>query len=625
MSLSFLAPQFLWALAAIPLVVALHFVRARKKRYEVSALFLWRRAQELAQRRRRFSPTLLLLLQLAFVTLAALALAQPALTLRSAPDRVFVIDASASMAARENGRTRLEGVLSEADALLGTSGRVAVVRAGLGATVALPLTEDRGALREALDVIEAADASADLSRALALARAVAPGAEVHLFTDDVPPNLESQIATANSTGPGVTLHSVGDSLGNTAGDTANGAQNLGISAFDLRGGQAFVSVVSNAPRPQEVELEVARGDAPAMRTTLLVPREGQANAAFPVDAVSSATPGTDDVYHAHINVPPSDALSLDDDAYVGSRALRAVLSPPSPPVERALGVVPGLNWRVSSAPSPGNADVEVLTSGFPAGFAAAVAGGTASGRYLVFAPPSPDAVYGTIRDWNRGDPLFRFVDLTETQVGLNSAMAPPGGDGGSGGGESGGAPSENAPANAPASEWPEGAWEVLAQTDALEPAILRLEGPNLDIIVARFHPSQTDVTNRPAFPILVANVMDAFRGDDVIPLGSPLPEGTVTLNGQPTGLRRAVVPGVYRVGDGVNERTYTSSLLSAEESRLPTGATAAVDATTAANPAGATTSRRQRGLAFWLVLAALLFLVAEWVVWARGTRGRARV
>ena len=438
MSLSFLAPQFLWALAAIPLVVALHFVRARKKRYEVSALFLWRRAQELAQRRRRFSPTLLLLLQLAFVTLAALALAQPALTLRSAPDRVFVVDASASMAAREGGGTRLEQTLSEADALLGTSGRVAVVRAGLGATVALPLTEDRGALREVLGSLEAADASADLPRALALARAVAPGAEVHLFTDDVPPNLRPNLAPPNPEAPGVTLHGVGNlgGAGDGTGNAANGAQNLGISAFDLRGGQAFVSVVNSAPRPQEVELEVTRGSAPAMRTTLLVPREGQANAAFPVETGSSAT-SAGDVYRAHINVPPSDALTLDDDAYIGSRALRAVLSPPSPPVERALGVVPGLDWRVASAPSPGNADVEVLTGGFPAGFAAAVAAGTASGRYLVFAPPNPDAVYGTIRDWNRGDPLFRFVDLTETQVGLNPAMAPPVGSGGSGGFESG--------------------------------------------------------------------------------------------------------------------------------------------------------------------------------------------
>ncbi len=585
MSLSFLAPQFLWALAAIPLVVALHFVRARKKRYEVSALFLWRRAQELAQRRRRFSPTLLLLLQLLFVTLAALALAQPALTLRSAPDRVFVIDASASMAAREDGgETRLEQALSEIDALLSDAGRVAVVRAGLGATVALPLTDDRAALREVLGGLEAADASADPIRALALARAVAPDAELHLFTDDPPPNLETSTQTAQN----VTLHRLG-------GD----AQNLGISAFDLRNGQAFVSVVNNAPRPQEVELEVTRGNAPAMRTTLLVPREGQANAAFPVEAVLGTDTLTEDFYRAHINVPPSDALSLDDDAYVSSRALRAVVSPPSPPVERALGVVPGLNWRVSASPSPGSADVEVLTNGFPAGFAEDVAAGSVTGRYFVFAPPSPDAVYGTIRDWNRGDPLFRFADLTETQVGLNPAFTLSEGD------------------------WPEGAWEVLAQTDALEPALLRLTQPDLNIIVARFHPTQTDMVSRPAFPILVANVMDAFRGEDRLELGSPLPEGTVMLNGEPTTLRRATVPGVYGVGD----RTYSVSLLSAEESRLPTGMVGATGPETdAADNAGVTTSRRQQGLAFWLVLAALLFLVAEWVVWtrgARGTRGRA--
>ena len=94
------------------------------------------------------------------MTLAALALAQPALTLRSAPDRVFVIDASASMAARgDGGETRLERALSEVDALLGGAGRVAVVRAGLGATVALPLTDDRAALREVLGGLEAADAS----------------------------------------------------------------------------------------------------------------------------------------------------------------------------------------------------------------------------------------------------------------------------------------------------------------------------------------------------------------------------------------------------------------------------------------------------------------------------------
>jgi Ca-activated chloride channel homolog len=75
--LTFLAPQFLWALLAIPIVILLHFIRARKKRQDVSALFLWKQAKEQAETRRRFSPSWLLALQLAFVTLAALALAQP--------------------------------------------------------------------------------------------------------------------------------------------------------------------------------------------------------------------------------------------------------------------------------------------------------------------------------------------------------------------------------------------------------------------------------------------------------------------------------------------------------------------------------------------------------------------
>ncbi len=108
MSLSFAAPQFLWALLSLPLIVLLHFIRARKRRQEVSALFLWRKALELAQARRRFSPSWLLLLQLMFAALASLALSQPNLTLRTAPDRVLVVDASASMAARDSDGIRLK-------------------------------------------------------------------------------------------------------------------------------------------------------------------------------------------------------------------------------------------------------------------------------------------------------------------------------------------------------------------------------------------------------------------------------------------------------------------------------------------------------------------------------------
>ena len=108
------------------------------ERLDVSALFLWQQAAQLAERRRRFSPTWLLALQLLFVSLAALALAQPSFSTSGEVERVLIVDASASMAAREGGRegatSRLERAKADAADLLDGAGRVAIIRAGLDAT-----------------------------------------------------------------------------------------------------------------------------------------------------------------------------------------------------------------------------------------------------------------------------------------------------------------------------------------------------------------------------------------------------------------------------------------------------------------------------------------------------------
>ena len=127
-----LAPNALWLLLTLPLIVLLFLIRERKRERVVSALFLWSEAQTLARRQRRISPTLLLLLQLLFAALLALALAQPRFNVAGTPPRVFVIDASASMAALEAAeageRTRLAGAAQQAQALLRGAGEVAVVR-----------------------------------------------------------------------------------------------------------------------------------------------------------------------------------------------------------------------------------------------------------------------------------------------------------------------------------------------------------------------------------------------------------------------------------------------------------------------------------------------------------------
>lgn len=547
--LSFAAPQFLWVLVALPLIILLHFIRVRRRRLEVAALFLWRQAQRLSQQRRRFSPTWLLLVQLLAVSATALALARPVLLLGGVPDRVLVIDASASMAARDSDGVRLEKAIAAAEAQLRGAGRVAVVRAGLDATVAQPLTEDHGEVRRALRELSAGDERAELRRALELARALAPEGDVHLFTDVDPPS-----------GIEATWHPVG-------GD----ALNIGISVFELRAQQAFVSVVSNHPRPQEVELTISRGEELIARTTLLVPSRGQANASLPFD-------GAPGFYRASLDVPGWDGLALDDVAYAGNRALRVVLVPPTPALERALTAIPGVTLRQLPVAPATAATYDVLVQvGHPAELP--------EGRTLLVAPAAAAPRYERLVEWDRADPLLRFVDLTGVTVGLDPALPP----------------------------LPEADWQVLARSETLEPLILRHRAPGHDVVALRFNPGQSDIVNRVAFPILIANILDAFRGEERLPLGAPLPREGVLHNGQPTTLTRAVLPGVYTIAG----TRYAVSLQNAEESRLPVAER--TPAPPAPAPALAQGERAWDGW-LWLVLVALLLLVAEWLMWSRGGR-----
>ena len=138
-------------------------------------------------------------------------------------------------------------------------------------------------------------------------------------------------------------------------------------------------------------------------------------------------------------------------------------------------------------------------------------------------------------------------------------------------------------------------------------------GQGLNIVAFNFAPSQSELVNRSAFPLLIANIVTSFRSEGRIPLGATLPEGAVRLEGErEVPARAADVPGLYRVGSNIS----TASLLSGEESRLPTPAATAPTETNA-TPGAA----RATPFAFWFILLALLFLLAEWLLWSRGRQG----
>src|SRR5690606_13690152 len=218
-----------------PVVVALHFLRSRRRRVDVSAMFLWQRARTTMARRRVFTPTWLLAAQLLFTALAAFALARPALVPASVPDRVVIIDASASMAATDGSQTRFDLAVETARPLIDGAGRVALIRAGLDARLEAPLDATALERLAALDALRPGDATADMGRALALAQGLLPEAVVHIVSDQ-----DLSVGRAE-------VHRVG-SL----------AQNVGISALDVGIGQVFVAVVASGTLPVEVEVGLYR-------------------------------------------------------------------------------------------------------------------------------------------------------------------------------------------------------------------------------------------------------------------------------------------------------------------------------------------------------------------------------
>ncbi|MDY7103898.1 MAG: VWA domain-containing protein, partial [Actinomycetota bacterium] len=176
-------PAALWAsLLTIPIIL-LHVLRPRRTQAEVSATFLWRkvaRPVSAAQPWQRLRASWLLLAQLLVALLLAAAWAQP-LWLTPQPlaeHTVFVVDASASMAAIDGAPLRLDEAADRAGELydqIPAGGEASIVVAGDRARVVLSHSTDEGAFTDALARIDTTQGTADFEGAFALAASLDDG------------------------------------------------------------------------------------------------------------------------------------------------------------------------------------------------------------------------------------------------------------------------------------------------------------------------------------------------------------------------------------------------------------------------------------------------------------------
>ncbi|HEV8352845.1 MAG TPA: VWA domain-containing protein [bacterium] len=578
--MTFENPAALWLLVLLPVIVLLYMLRARRQDVDVSSTLLWQRARaDLAAQRpvRRLERSILLLLQLLAVTLAAAALSRPQLPLAGGGrGTVIVLDTSASMQATDVRPSRFAAAAAQAAAAaLRSAGPVMLIEAGPRASIAVPYGRP-DAVVAALAGASPTDGPGRIEQAVAL------GLGQRL--DGVPPQVLVFTDRAAAPLPGVTYRVVGTSGANVA-VTGLHTESAGTST------RVVVRLRALGGAARTVPLELTLDGARVLRRSVSLPAAGE--------AVVSAVVNGSGVLRARVDA--DDALRVDNTraAIIGRPRPRVlVIGAPDRALSEALSVLPVKVARAAQATAEqlAAADLVVLDR----------LGSVAlpPGNFLLIGtiPTNlPVASGGTVRRPSvlrvaARHPVMQYVDLSRLQILQAMALQVRGG-------------------------------EVLAEGEV--PLIWAYDGGGIRAVVMGFTLDQSDLILQVGFPILLQNAVSWLVGGDamltagsslVVPAGE---EASASLDGPPgrTIIRssggRFVVPsldraGVYTLRAGTMTRVVAVAP-PAEESDIAPVAPVPVGA--AATPPGE--MRRRAELWPLFIAGVLIVLAVEWVLWLR--------
>lgn len=625
--MGFIAPlMFILGGVVMAGIVTMYLLRLRREERTVSSTFLWNQLMRDVEANapwQRLRHNWLLWLQLLIALLLAFALARPFIPTAgvSGKNLILIIDRSASMGATDVATNRLAAAKSEAVRLidqLPDGARATVMAIGGDLDVPAAATTDRRELRDAIDGITLRlGGGSDMSQALSLAGALAAReeeSEVAILTDG-----QVTVPVSATLPAKIRYFPLGTSSNNQA-----------IAAVSLNelapGTLTFFARVRNEGQERVSRRLVVKLDGQLLNAydlEILPGLDQTVNVDVPESAttVEARLEGTDDLPSDDVGWavrPSSDAIPV------------RLVTPGNRFLAAGLGLMPRVQVSAYLTETAQFTDTPVLTV-----LDASLPDPLPDGNLLFIAPYRSTEYFSVTGVLDRpvprpaptDDPLLRNVELGEVNILKSSRI-------------------ENAP------------WAHTVIDSAGGPLLIAGEVDGRRIAVLGFDLHNSDLPLNIAFPLLLSNLVGYLApgtgGDSALlpadqPLSIPVTSAITALRlTKPDGTRVEVKPdqGVATIdGTSLNQAgVYTAETLRAatvvstqryvvngySETEANITPVQVLDVAQAGGGAvgSSETEQAQAGREEWwrwLALAALIFLLLEWVVAQRGAWTRLRL
>jgi hypothetical protein len=493
-------------LVLVPALILLYLLKVRRRDFEVGSTYLWTHLlRDLAAHEpwQRLHWSVLLVAQLLLVLLLVLAFARPFYSAQAAESihAIILIDGSASMQMTDLSPNRFEAARQEARKVLNDLPDDSIATIMVVKTkpeVLAAGAADRQQLNQAVDRATVSGGSADLQQAMLLAAALnndRKRARVYLISDGAFIDAEQ----LEHGGLDVSLIQVGSSADNRAISTLSARPD----PQNAHRYQVFARVRNYSDSPFRDILTVTADGNPVES------REIQLDPAASREFVFDDLPVGTKTVSARLTT--ADALPLDDQAYavldVRRPAQVLLVTAGNLYLEKVMGLVPNVELFRSQPRryftlDADRYDLVVFDTFVP---------DVIPRGNLLFVNPPESTLLGLegevrrprVRDWERDDPLLRFVDFRDVAIARATRIAVP--------------------------SWA----RVLVQSDDAPLMLAGEREGRQRIVVLPFDLRQTNLPLTPAFPILMLNIMGYLEPPGQVDTRDLRPGDLVTISALP--------------------------------------------------------------------------------------------